>query len=126
MRDDAIRAYMAAPNISAEAELAALGDDFAEAVLVFCADVVSGRIDHWTLLPFYEKHRSIPVYKYADAERCALVAVEDDGSGDRMVSIILATRTGARMLIDGRVWDGIEMNALRMNFLLPRLLDYFP
>jgi len=129
MRDDAIRAYInnrLATSVCAENELESLGYPFAERVLLFCAEIVAGRVDHWTLLPFCEEHRDIPVYKYDDGSRCALIAVEDNGAGERDVSIMLACPTGRPVSIGGSAWDGIDLGILRRDFLLPRLEDLFP
>jgi predicted nuclease of predicted toxin-antitoxin system len=125
MRDDAIRAYQRRA-VSAEDELEVLGDAFAENAFLYAAQIVAGTVDHWELLPFYEAHRDIPVYKYAYANRCCLLAVEDDGAGDRMVTIMLACSTGKPVSVGRKMWDGIDMDALRVDFLLPRLKEYFP
>lgn len=124
MRDDAVRAYVRAPLISAENELESLGIAFAENAFLFCADLAAGRVDHWELLPFCE-YRAIPVYKYAYGGWCAFIAVEDDGSGDIRVSIMLACRVGKPVFIDGKLWDGLDMRGLDRDILAPRLRDYF-
>jgi hypothetical protein len=55
----------------------------------------------------------------------ALVAVEDHGAGERRVSIMLAARAEMRAVIDGQIWDGFDIVALRESFLGRRLQDYF-
>lgn len=128
MRDDAIAAYKNAPSIDVELELEGLGDAFAENVLLFCQGIVGGKaaggIDHWGLLPF-DEYRGIPIYKYAYRGRFALVAVEDSGTGERRVSLVLAGRTGRAATIDEMDWDGCDMAVLRTRILWPRIEDYF-
>lgn len=124
MADDVIHAFKRPPWIDAEAELEVLGDRFAEDAFLFCQDLVAGTVNHWGLNPF-DTFRQIPVYKYQYGNRYVLLAVEDDGAGERSVSIILAGRTGADAVIDGEQWDGIDMNVLAKHFLRRRLQVYF-
>jgi hypothetical protein len=124
MADNAIVAFKWPPWIDAEAELEALGDGFAENAFLFCQEVVAGAKDHWSLSPF-DTFRQIPVYKYQYGNRYLLFAVEDDGSGERTVSMILAGFAGAEVAIDGETWDGIDMTILRTLFLRRRLAVYF-
>jgi hypothetical protein len=128
MEADAIVAYKNAPSIDVELELEALGDAFAENVLLFCRGIVGGEgasgIDHWRLMPF-DEYRDVPVYKYAFNGRFALVAVEDADNGERRVSLVMAGRTGQLATIDDVDWDGSDMTVLRDKVLRPRLEDYF-
>ncbi|HVQ08390.1 MAG TPA: hypothetical protein VMS43_08135 [Allosphingosinicella sp.] len=123
--DDAIVAFKWPPWIDSESELEALGDQFAENVFFFCQDLVAGTVDHWSLNPF-ETFRQVPIYKYQYDERYCLLAVEDDGSGERRVTIMLAGLTGSQVVVDGQAWDGIDMGILRSHFLDRRLRTYFP
>lgn len=128
MGDDAIVAYKNASSIDVELELEAMGDTFAENVLLFCQRIVAGKaargLDHWRLLPF-DEYRGVPIYKYAYDDRFALVAVEDSGGGERRVSLMMAGRTGRAITLGDLHWDGRDFTVLRDRLLRPRLEEYF-
>ena len=124
MLDPAIVAYRRLPDADAALELTALGLPVAEALLVFWQRVVARQIDHWTFQTF-DVYRQVPSYHAAQSDRFALYAVEEEGLGDGIrVSVMLAARRGDAT-IGGQVWDGTDMDFVRRNILLPRLVDYF-
>jgi hypothetical protein len=123
MNESAIVAHKVFPA-DAKDELERLGYEFAEAATIYCQKIVAGQTDHWELAEF-ATFAQIPVYKYQPDKRFLLFAVLDDGEGERTICWMLAGRSGAPCTIGEEAWDGHDFNALRDDFLQPRMLIRF-
>lgn len=104
-------------------ELERFGDRRVLEFIGFFERVVGGKDNHLEWMAF-DTYMGIPFYHAAIDNCFAIFAVEDDGAGERTLTLMFAGRLGDRQAAGFR-WNGKDMDMIRDRIVRPRAGQWF-
>ncbi len=116
-------AYEDGTGCDAAVELERVGDRRVLEFIRFFERVVSGKDNHLRWMTF-DTYMGIPFYNAAIDDCFVIFAVEDDGAGERTLTLMFAARLRDRQAA-GLRWDGKDMDMIRDRIIRPRAARWF-